>query len=148
MFADSSNAEWDRKVSSFILQQACSRGAGLLLGAEARSKALTEAIASDSAQAGASTQAGASIGASGCSQRYPTPLVDSIAPEVKEAARRAVQDAVIEVSAGMTSVGRQSDGRRVEDREDAHVIWSLERLQAYMAHVKVSVRDMQLASSA
>jgi DNA helicase MCM9 len=119
---DTVNPEWDTTVSSFILSHAVQRGAGLLSAAADRSAAL-DAVASAAAGAG--------------SQRRPP---QRPAPAPAALAKSFVRHS-IEVGLGVTpnSGSRLPDGRRVEDAgENVAVWWSLERLQAYLAHVKAT----------
>lgn len=104
-----------------VLSQACMRGGTLLATAANRSAALDAVAASQSAAGGAVAL-----------QRAARP------PAPPASLARSFERSSVEVGVDATPEStRLSDGRRIEDAGDGvSVWWSLERLQAYLAHAK------------
>lgn len=123
--ADTANAEWDKKVSSFILGQECARGAALLNTADERTRPLRDAAARLSSQG--ATQAYTQADKSHC-----------IPKSVLESASAAAGSEFVEIGPNIGAAYRLDDGRRVEDQGDT-IRWGLERLQAYIFYVKVRI---------
>jgi DNA helicase MCM9 len=130
---DTANTEWDQTVSSFILSQACMRGAGLLATAPDRRAALDAVAAAVPCTAVAPLRRAA----------LPPPPPASLA--------RAFCRSSIEIGVDVTSTSggtRLANGRRVEDADDGVAVWwSLERLQAYLAYVKTTFQPGLSAAS-
>ena len=108
-------------LASTVLSQACMRGGTLLATAANRSAALDAVAASQGAAGGATAF-----------QRAARP------PAPPASLARSFERSSVEVGVDATPEStRLPDGRRIEDAGDGvSVWWSLERLQAYLAHAK------------